>query len=108
MKKLHMLSLASALVIGTATAGFAATGSDSSNGTNGNAMNPTSTTMTPGTTTGVQGNSTMTSQNGPYATPAAPPGGATVGPTGSLTRDATNPKGAQRPGGGDNGSGTGR
>jgi hypothetical protein len=105
MKKLHMLSLASALVIGAATTGFAATSNDSSNGSNGNTMNPSSTTVTPGVTTGAQGSSTMTSQNGPYATPAAPPGAATVGPTGSLTRDANNPKGASRPGGGDSGGG---
>ncbi len=32
MKKLHILSLASALAIGTATAGFAATNSDSTGG----------------------------------------------------------------------------
>ena len=106
MKKLHMLSLASALVIGAATTGFAATNADSNGGSNAS-PNPSSTTITPGTTTGVQNGSTMTSQSGPYATPGVSPHAATVGPTGSMTRDANNPQGAQRPAGGDNGSSSG-
>jgi hypothetical protein len=47
--------------------------------------------------------SAMTGPGGPYATPSPAPKAATVGPTGSMTRDAANPNGAQRPGGGDNG-----
>ena len=99
MKKLHILSLASALAIGTATAGFAATNSDSTGGPAANTTQPsTTTTVVPGTTS-----SAMTGPGGPYATPSQAPQAATVGPTGSMTRDAANPNGAQRPGGGDNG-----
>jgi hypothetical protein len=47
----------------------------------------------------------MTGPGGPYATPSQAPQAATVGPTGSMTRDAANPNGAQKPGGGDNGGG---
>jgi hypothetical protein len=99
MKKLHILSLASALAIGTATVGFAATNSDSTGGPAANSSSP-STTVVPGSTS-----SAMTGPGGPYATPSPAPKAATVGPTGSLTRDAANPSGAQRPGGGDSGGG---
>jgi hypothetical protein len=100
MKKLHILSLASALAIATATAGFAATNSDATGGPNANTTSPsTTTTVVPGTSS-----SAMTGQSGPYASPGRAPQSATVGPTGSLSRDATNPNGAQRPGGGDNDS----
>ena len=103
MKKLHILSLASALAIGAATAGFAATGSDSTGGVNANTTSPsTTTTVVPGTTS-----SAMTGPGGPYATPSPAPQAATVGPTGSMTRDAANPTGASRPGGGDSGGGGG-
>jgi len=101
MKKLHVLSLASALVIGAAMAGFAATSSDSTGGVNANTTSPSTTTVVPGTSS-----SAMTGPGGPYATPSRTPKAATVGPTGSMTRDAANPTGAQRPGGGDSGSGS--
>jgi hypothetical protein len=97
MKKLHILSLASALAIATATAGFAATNSDATGGPNASTTSPSTTTVVPGTSS-----SAMTGQSGPYASPGRAPQSATVGPTGSLSRDATNPNGAQRPGGGDN------
>ena len=69
MKKLHILSLASALVIGTATAGFAATSSDSTGGPAANTTSPsTTTTVVPGSTS-----SAMTGPGGPlrYAQPGA-------------------------------------
>jgi hypothetical protein len=103
MKKLHILSLAGALAIGTATVGFAATSSDSTGGPAANTTNPsTTTTVVPGSTS-----SAMTGPGGPYATPSPAPKAATVGPTGSMTRDAANPNGASRPGGGDSGGGGG-
>ena len=45
MKKLHILSLASALAIGTATAGFAATNSDLTGGPAANTTHPSTTTL---------------------------------------------------------------
>lgn len=104
MKKLHILSLASALAIGTATAGFAATNTDSTGGPAANTTSPsTTTTVVPGSTS-----SAMTGPGGPYATPSPAPKAATVGPTGSITSDAANPTGAKRPSGGDNGNSSGK
>ena len=49
---------------------------------------------------------TTTPQSAPYASGQPAPAGVPVGPTGSIKRDATNPKGAGA-GGGDNSNGTG-
>ena len=62
MKKLHILSLASALAIRTATAAFrCSTNSDSKGGPAANTTSPsTTTTVVPGSTS-----SAMTGQGGP-------------------------------------------
>ena len=88
MKKLHILSLASALVIGTATAGFAATSSDSTGGSSREHDQPIDDHH------GGSGQHVFRDDWPGRPVRYAEPGAAqraTVGPTGSMTRDATTP-----------------
>jgi len=109
MKTIRMLSFASVLAFGAATAGIAATNTDSagapmSGPTAGTATGPTTTTTQPGMNAPATGSSQY-GQAAPYATGAQSPGNP-VGPSGSMKRDAANPQGYGK-GGGENGTSSG-